>query len=125
LRYYVSDKIGFLIKFLFPAKLDDLPLPALSSMNAIQKIAKGSSLILLWMISALSLFGFLYALFNWKIHWLLWSFIPFSLVAVQSYLGFIEQRFLSVSYPFMVVMSAAVISGLYAIIRRKFSVQPR
>ncbi|MFN5620379.1 MAG: hypothetical protein ACK478_03680 [Flavobacteriales bacterium] len=123
MKFYVGDKLGFLFKFLFPKKIDDLPLPSLSEMNPIQKFMKGSSLLLLWIISALSLFGFAYALFSWKNHLLIWALIPFSLIAVQSYLGFIEQRFLAVSYPFMAVMAAAVLNGFYTRVKKSLSAQ--
>jgi hypothetical protein len=113
LRYLLLDKLIFVNKFLFPKKIDDLPLPSLAQMNPIQKIIKGWNLILLWIVSALSLCGLIYITFTGKLQLLLWAFIPFSLIAVHSYLGFIEQRYLAVSYPFMIIMSAAVMSRLY------------
>jgi hypothetical protein len=125
IRYLFVDKLLFVNKFLFPKKIDDLPLPPLSQMNLIQKGIKGWNLILLWIISALSLIGVIYALFTQKINLLIWAFIPFSLIAVHSYLGFIEQRYLAVSFPFMIIMSAAVISELYHKLKHSLNAQPR
>ena len=113
IRYLLIDKLLFVNKFLFPKKIDDMPLPPLSQMNLIQKGIKGWNLILLWFVSATSLAGLIYALFTRKVELLIWSLIPFSLIAAHSYLGFIEQRYLAVSFPFMIIMSAAVISALY------------
>lgn len=123
-RFLVTDKIGFLVKFLFPRKIDDLPFPAFSSMSILQKIVKGWSLIFLWFISAMSLSGFLYCLFTRKFLQLLWLLIPFSLIFAQSFLGFIEQRFLATSYPFMVVICAILIHKLITKLQKPTSALP-
>jgi hypothetical protein len=125
LRFLVTDKIGFLVKLIFPKKIDDLPFPAYNSMGILQKIAKGWSLIFLWFISAMSLSAFLYCLFTCKFLKLLWLLIPFSLIFAQSFLGFIEQRFLATSYPFMVVICAILIHKLIPKPEKPASVLPR
>ena len=122
-RFLVTDKIGFLVKFLFPRKIDDLPFPAFNSMSILQKIVKGWSLLFLWVISAMSLSGFIYCLFTRKFQQLLWLLIPFSLIFAQSFLGFIEQRFLATSYPFMVVTCAILIHLLLRKLQKPTSVQ--
>jgi len=123
-RFLVTDKIGFLVKFLFPQKIDDLPFPAYSSMSILQKIGKGWSLIFLWFISAMSLSGFLYCLFTRKFIQLLWLLIPFSLIFAQSFLGYIEQRFLATSYPFMVVICAILSHKLITKMQKPASALP-
>jgi len=125
IRYLIVDKLLFANKFLFPKKIDDLPLPHFSQMNLIQKSIKGWNLILLWLVSATSLAGLIYVIYSRKVKQLLWIFIPFSLIAAHSYLGFIEQRYLAVSFPFLIIISAAVISELYEKLAQLFNAQPR
>jgi hypothetical protein len=122
-RYYVGNRIWFLTKLLFPTRIDDLPFPAFKSMNAVQKALKASSLLLLWIVSAMSLLAFIYhALFGeWKT--LLWMMIPLSMIIFQGWLGYIEQRFLATSYPFMVVFAAGLIYRLTSRSSKPLSVQ--
>jgi hypothetical protein len=54
---------------------------------------------------------------------LLWAFLPVSFIAVLSYLGYIEQRYLATSFPFFILM----IAGAYAQWKNKAGInaQPR
>ena len=125
LRYHVGNRIRFLTKLLFPKRIDDFPFPAMTSMNAVQKVLKASSLLLLWLVSAGSLLAFFYhaLLGQWKM--LIWMMIPLSMVIFQSWLGYIEQRFLATSYPFMVVFTAGLLYKLTAREAKSISVQQR
>ncbi len=105
-RYWVTNRINFIRLFLFPSRLDDLPLPAVHDMNILQKLAKAASYILLLVIHALASIAMLYFLIRRKWLWFIWGLLPFAFVIALGYLGFIEQRYLTAAYPFMTMLAA-------------------
>lgn len=123
-NYYIGNRIWFLTKLLFPTRIDDIPFPAMALMTQLQKGIKAWGLLMLWTISILSVLALIYhaLLGHWRV--LLWMLIPFSMIVMQSWLGYIEQRFLATSYPFMVVFAAGLIYRLTAQSRKKIIVQP-
>lgn len=124
-RYYVGNRIWFLTKLLFPTRIDDIPFPSMNKMGTLQKAIKAWSLLMLWLVSFLSCIALIYhtLLGHWRM--VLWMAIPFSMIVFQSWLGYIEQRFLATSYPFMVIFAAGLISRLTGISQTETSVQPR
>jgi hypothetical protein len=117
-RYYASYKkehfFDFLLlnrikltsKFIFPKRIDNLPGPPLAKMNILQKAVKGVSLIALLGINVLGLLGLLLVLWRRHFKLLAWALVPWTFIlALSSLLGFIEQRYLTPSYPFMLLFA--------------------
>jgi hypothetical protein len=105
-RYWVINKVNFVRLFLFPSRLDDLPLPAVHNMNMLQKLVKAASYLLLLAMHTLACVAMLYFIFKRKWLWFVWGLLPFAFIVVLSYLGFIEQRYLTAAYPFMTMLAA-------------------
>ena len=104
--YRVGNKIRFARLFLFPGRIDDIPFPAVDKMNFLQKGIKAWSLVSLWILHALALLVAAWWLIQRRREFLLWALLPFSFIAVLSYLGYIEQRYLATSFPFFILMIA-------------------
>lgn len=119
-RYYVLNKLKFARMILFPSRIDDLPFPAYSEMNMAQKIIKIGSWLALPLLSALCLLATLVWIVQRKWNYLLWMCLPLGLVAVHSWIGFVEQRYLAASYPFFIALTAGFLSRL-PIMERLFS----
>jgi hypothetical protein len=88
---------------LFPKRMDDLPLPAFDKMNILQKLVKIGSLLLLWAMHGCAIVSILIILFTqqWNLFW--WFGMGACSVIALAAIGFIEQRYLTASYPIMVV----------------------
>ena len=121
--FYVLNRLAFVRMFLFPSRIDDLPLPAVDQMNVLQKLVKAGSLLLLWMVNALAILGWFLAItkFKWRALW--WSGLGVSHVVVLGWIGFIEQRYLTAAYPVLVVFAAYAIYTLWDRIKSKSSKQ--
>jgi hypothetical protein len=121
--YRIGNKIRFARLFLFPGRIDDIPFPSVDKMNLIQKGIKAWSLVSLWLVHAMALLVSAWWLFRMRRELLLWAFLPVSFIAVLSYLGYIEQRYLATSFPFFILM----IAGAYAQWKNKAGInaQPR
>lgn len=105
-RYYALNKVKFAGMILFPSRVDDLPFPAFAQMQAPQKAVKIWSFFLLLTVNSCSLIALLYWIWKKRIDYLLWMCLPLGLIALHSCIGFVEQRYLAISYPFMVMMLA-------------------
>jgi 4-amino-4-deoxy-L-arabinose transferase-like glycosyltransferase len=103
LRYYFTNRVGFLIQFLFPKRIDDLPLPVFDKMNILQKLVKIGSLLLLWTMHGCAIVSFFMILTTkqWNLFW--WFGMGACSVIALAAIGFIEQRYLTASYPITVV----------------------
>lgn len=121
--FYVLNRLAFIGMFLFPSRIDDLPLPAVDQMNVLQKLVKAGSLLLLWMVNALAILGWFLAIakFKWRALW--WSGLGVSHVVVLGWIGFIEQRYLTAAYPVLVVFAAYAIYALWVRIKSKSNKQ--
>jgi hypothetical protein len=111
-NYHVGNKIQFAFKFLFPARIDDMPFPAVHQMNWLQKVIKVWSLVSLWLVHALAIFVTIWCLLIKRWDLLLWTLNPFSFIVVLSYMGYIEQRYLATSFPFFLMFIAGGVSLL-------------
>lgn len=101
-NYYVVNKLLILKKILIPSRLDDLPLPALSSMNLFQKLTKIFYFLLLIFIGIAGIAGGIIALIRGN----RWAMIPLILITLIGIVfGFVEQRYLAPSYPFFVIFT--------------------
>ena len=121
--YRVGNKIRFARLFLFPGRIDDIPFPSVDKMNLVQKGIKTWSLLSLWLVHALAMFVAAWWLIRMRRELLLWAFLPFSFIAVLSYLGYIEQRYLATSFPFFILMIAGAFAQWKA--KRSVNAQPR
>jgi hypothetical protein len=104
--YYCTNRLHFLQMFLFPKRIDDLPLPARSAMNTGQKLVKMGSLLMLWVVHLGALIGLYLAVirYGWNMLW--WAGVGASSILVLSFIGFIEQRYLTASYPITLMFAA-------------------
>jgi len=112
LQYHLGNRILFARNFFFPSRIDDIPFPPHAAMNAAHKLIKIWSLLSLWMVNALSILLVVYAILTRKWSHFLWSMLPFGMVAVLIYSGFIEQRYLATSFPFLIMIIAGGISQM-------------
>jgi 4-amino-4-deoxy-L-arabinose transferase-like glycosyltransferase len=117
LDYYLINRLGFLKMFLFPKRIDDLPLPAVDQMNILQKIIKAGSWLALLCVNGFGVLGWLLALrrYGWVALW--WSGLGAAPIVVLSAIGFIEQRYLTAVYPVMAVFAAYACYDLWSLFK--------
>lgn len=114
-RFYVLNRLKFLQRFTFPARLNDLPFPELSKMALYQKVLKLGYLLLLNLVSLTGLIGTVMMFRRRNIY----GIIPISMIViVAGVLGFVEQRYLVPAYPFLCIFSAVFVSWLWSRFRR-------
>jgi hypothetical protein len=112
LRYYLLDPFQHFVRFLFPKRLDDFPLPKRSEGKWYLQLVKGGNFLLMLAIHAalfIALFGFLFKRMGEALIWLSIGLLP---VAVLSSLGWVEQRYLASSHYFFIL----AVSGVSAMI---------
>ena len=109
--YYILNRFRLMKKFLFPARIDNIPGPAFAQMNIIQKGLKVGSYALLLLVNVLALILLIpVVLKDWKGRWwLVSSWVLF--VVLGGLLGFIEQRYLVPCYFFFTIIVAVGISS--------------
>lgn len=112
--YYFINKLRHIKIFVFPLRLDNLPGPAFSQMNVIEKLVKVFYLILYTLVGSI---GFILLLFSWgsfntqqRLFMLFPAVLVFSLAVI---LGFVEQRYFVPVYPFLVVLIAYYIQRFF------------
>lgn len=110
IQYHLGNRMVFARNFFFPSRFDDLPFPTQANMNFLHKAIKGWSLISLWMVNGLAILFFLYSIFKRYWNQVLWSLMPFAMVVLLVYSGFIEQRYLATSFPFFLMIIAGNLS---------------
>jgi Dolichyl-phosphate-mannose-protein mannosyltransferase len=106
LDYYLFNRLNFIGMFVFPSRIDDLPLPPRDQMNTMQLLMKIGSLVLLWFVHAMAIVGIGVACWRFGFRALLWAGVGGSSIVVLGFLGFIEQRYLTTSYPISIVFAA-------------------
>jgi hypothetical protein len=120
--YYFVNRLRLLKLFLFPGRLDNLPLPARADMNVFQFAIK---LFYLLLLSVVILFGVLsFGLLFIKKHrdvLILLAFPLTHIVVLGVYLGYAEQRYLTPAYPFLIILTAAGMSIGYDTIKSKWT----
>jgi hypothetical protein len=118
LDYYFVNRFRLLKLFLFPGRLDNLPLPARADMNVFQFAMKSFYLILLSAIILFGLLSFAWLYFKKHHHVLpLLAFPLFHIAILGVYLGYAEQRYLTPAYPFLIILTAAGMSMGYDTIK--------
>ncbi|HYC27147.1 MAG TPA: glycosyltransferase family 39 protein, partial [Chitinophagaceae bacterium] len=99
--YAVLNKLRILLKFCFPLRLDDIPLPKLSDMSLFQKMFKGFYMVLFHLVNLLGLLAGIIVLFSRDRKKILFYGFPFTFLLILGiYFGFIEMRYLAPVYPF-------------------------
>jgi len=116
IQHAFTDKVHYFFYFLFPMRLDDFPFPRFDLMPLGIKAMEAGNLILLWLIHALSLIAALFYLLKKKINLLLWGLLGFVPIAVLSYFGWVEQRYLATSSYFLILMAAGFAAMLFDLI---------
>lgn len=108
-NYYVINPLLLTRKFILPDRLDNLPFRARNEMNSLQFGLKSGYYLLLLLVNAAGILYIIRSVFSRRSHALLaLAVIPLAFVIIlSSWLGFIEQRYLSVTYPFFLLFATA------------------
>ena len=107
--YYFFNRMVMFKRFVFPDRLDNMPGPAFSEMNIMQKMVKLGYYLLLLLVGFFAVLYTFWLLFKLRWKQLAFAAIPFSVIGLLAiYFGFIEQRYLVPAYPFFLVMSVAL-----------------
>jgi predicted RND superfamily exporter protein len=104
---------------LFPTRIDDLPFPAFSDMNLFQKTIKAASYVCIPLLSILSLLACIVWFMRKQWSFLLWMCLPFGLIFMHSAIGFVEQRYLASSYPFLLMGVGGFLAQLAASVKQR------
>lgn len=115
LQYYFINPAKLFFHFLFPSRLDNLPLPPFHKMSFSEKIVKSIYYISLLLInfSALLYLFSLFFRFKQNIKKILFACIPFSIILVLVFvLGYIEQRYFAPVYPFFLMFAVFFIYSI-------------
>ena len=101
--HYAWNRVNFLSMFLFPTRLDDLPLPKMSEAPLPLIALKAFNYIILLLVNGLFVFAIFWIVI--KRHWygLLCAFIGLTPILILGYLGYVEQRYLVTSFYFMII----------------------
>jgi hypothetical protein len=113
MHYYVWNRLRLIRLFIFPSKLDNLPLPKRSEMNPAEFGVKSFYYLMLLAVSAGTVLASVSALFRRDAA--MWVFLTFPLsiiLIIGALLGYAEQRYLAPAYPFMVMASCLLLTDL-------------
>ncbi len=103
--YYFLNKLELTWRFLFPKRLDNLPLPSFIKMNFFEKSYKAMNYFFVIFVVATSLLGISLAMIKGQsINLKLFTLFPMIYVFIMgSYLGYVECRFLYLIFPLMLI----------------------
>jgi hypothetical protein len=104
--YYFFNKLRVLQQLILPKRLDDFPTPAFASMHLFHKLLKGLYFLLFLFVSLTGFLWCFFLLYKKQFYTLLPLTILFLIAGV---LGYVEQRYMSPAYPFLVINSSAFI----------------
>lgn len=113
MHYYLWNRLRLIRLFIFPSRLDNLPLPGQAEMNILEFAVKSFYHVMLLFLSGGMVIAACRAL--WVRDPVMWIFLTFPLVLVLiigAILGYAEQRYLAPAYPFMVMSVALLITDL-------------
>ncbi len=113
-RYYVTNSLTLIKKFVIWTRLDDLPYPKLSEMKIYHKVTKGGYLVLLNIVNILGLVGIFYNLRRKDYIGLL---VIIYIIVIGGILRFLEQRYLVPVYPLLIMYATIPINRLYQRLR--------
>ncbi len=108
-RYWVVNRINFIRMFMYPTRLDDVPLPPLHKMNVLHKAVKGGGYLHFMFINLVGVIAMIF--FWWKRNLLLmaWSVAIIVPILFLSFIGFIEQRYSATAFPILTIFTAGFI----------------
>jgi len=108
-RYWIINRINFIRMFMYPKRLDDVPLPPLHKMNILHKAVKGGGYLHFMLINFFGVLAMIF--FWWKRNLLLmaWSSAIIIPVLFLSFIGFIEQRYSATAFPILTVFVSGFI----------------
>jgi hypothetical protein len=121
MRFYLIDPTQHFIRFLFPNRIDDYPLPKMSPGKWHLYFIKGINLLLLLGIHAALFFAIAVFIFKRMGEALVWLSIGLLPVAFLAVMGWVEQRYLASSHYFFIM----AISGLTAVIIQRLRPAPQ
>jgi len=109
IRYWIVNRINFIRMFIYPTRLDDVPLPPLHKMNILHKAVKGGGYLHFMFINFFGVIAMV--LFWWKRNKLLmaWSSAIIIPILFLSFIGFIEQRYSATAFPILTIFTAGLI----------------
>lgn len=124
-RYFIN-RIGLALQFLFPPRLDNLPLPPLSKMTWHQKTFKAFSYLMLLTVSFLALIGSIFLMAaHHRPRSLLLIAVPWVIfIFLSVYLGWIEQRYFVPVYPFFMVIAIIFCDDIIRLIAKRSQIGP-
>lgn len=123
-RYYVVNRINFFKMFMFPSRMDDVPLPPYHKMNLLHKLVKGGGYLHFIFFNLLGLIAMLFFWYKRSKLLAAWSVaivIPLLFLGLQ---GFIEQRYSATFFPFLVVFGIGLIDYGISIFQKRKPVLP-
>jgi len=105
--YYFLNPLLLSRQFVFPDRLDNLPFPSRNAMNTWQFLLKSGYFLLLLLVNLSAILYISFVLVSRRNYSLLaLAVIPLAFIFVLSFwLGFIEQRYLCVTFPFFLLLS--------------------
>ncbi len=108
-RYWVVNRISFIRMFMYPTRLDDVPLPPLHKMNVLHKAVKGGGYLHFMFINIVGVIAMFF--FWWKRNLLLmaWSAAIIVPILFLSFIGFIEQRYSATAFPILTIFASGFI----------------
>jgi hypothetical protein len=105
--FYVLNHFRFLRLFLFPGRIENLPFPKLTEMRFYHKAIKGGYLIFFHLITLLACVTMMMWFRRQNRQWWPLAIFPLLYIGIMGfYFGYVEQRYLVIAYPFMVILAA-------------------
>lgn len=108
-RFWIVNRINFIRMFIYPTRLDDVPLPPLHKMNILHKAVKGGGYLHFMFINLFGVIAMFF--FWWKRNALLaaWSTAIVIPILFLSFIGFIEQRYSATAFPILTIFTSGLI----------------
>lgn len=108
--YWVKNRLGLLVQFVFPSRINNFPYPQSEQFNTMQSLVSGLNYLLIIFASFSSIAALFICVIKKRWELFFWFLIPWSIVITLScVLGFIEQRYLVPTFPFFILTLVYVV----------------